>query len=176
MIAPPRTTVRLAVVGGNATNRWAASCLAVRSASLETSSRSVAVRRVGIVGGLPVDSRWTFPARVRRVVDGDTLDVTLDLGFGLWFNTRLRLLGVDTHETYGVNSRSREARLGRKEAAWVKEWLAEAHGFSPDTFPLFVETRKQGKYGRYLATITRATDGAVLQDDLVEKFPEVDRA
>ena len=41
---------------------------------------------------------WTYQAHVLKVVDGDTIDVHIDLGFSIWFKTRMRLLGVDTAE------------------------------------------------------------------------------
>ena len=40
-----------------------------------------------------------FKAKVKRVVDGDTLDVEIDLGFHLTLSERIRLIGVDTPET-----------------------------------------------------------------------------
>jgi endonuclease YncB( thermonuclease family) len=43
---------------------------------------------------------WTYPARVLRVVDGDTLDIAVDLQLGRRAFPRLRLRGVDTSELY----------------------------------------------------------------------------
>ena len=51
---------------------------------------------------------YEYNATIRRVVDGDTVDVTLDLGFDILYNSRIRLHGIDTPE-----SRTRD--LGRKE-------------------------------------------------------------
>ena len=40
-----------------------------------------------------------FQARVKRVVDGDTLDLDIDLGFHITLRERVRLMGIDTPET-----------------------------------------------------------------------------
>ena len=42
---------------------------------------------------------YEYSAIIRRWVDGDTVDVTLDLGFDIWFNNRVRLLGINTPES-----------------------------------------------------------------------------
>ena len=40
---------------------------------------------------------WTYRAKVIRVVDGDTVDVDIDLGFGIWQkNERVRIMGIET--------------------------------------------------------------------------------
>ena len=48
---------------------------------------------------------WTYVAQVRRIIDGDTLDVTADLGCGHSAPTRLRLRGIDTAELYTESGR-----------------------------------------------------------------------
>lgn len=45
---------------------------------------------------------FVYRATVCRIVDGDTLDVILDLGFGIQRETRVRLLGINTPETKGA--------------------------------------------------------------------------
>jgi len=43
---------------------------------------------------------WTYRSKLRRVVDGDTVDVDIDLGFGIWqMNERVRIMGIDTPES-----------------------------------------------------------------------------
>ena len=40
---------------------------------------------------------WTYRAKVVRVIDGDTVDVDIDLGFRIWQkNERVRIMGIDT--------------------------------------------------------------------------------
>ena len=60
-----------------------------------------------------------YKAIVRRVVDGDTMDVTLDLGFDILYNNRIRFYGINTPE-----SRTRdleEKKLGLAAKDRVKE-------------------------------------------------------
>ena len=43
---------------------------------------------------------WEYRAKVKRVIDGDTVDVDVDLGFGIWQNNeRVRIMGIDTPES-----------------------------------------------------------------------------
>ena len=117
---------------------------------------------------------YEYQARCVEVVDGDTQDVVVDLGFHLTRQIRLRLLGVDTHETYGVDHDSEEYRRGTRETEFVREWLEAAAEAYDGEWPLIVRTEKKGKYGRYLATIERRADGAVLNATLRREFDDVD--
>lgn len=105
---------------------------------------------------------WEYRAEVDRVVDGDTVDFTVDLGFNTYTQIRTRLVGVDTHETYGVSHDSEEYALGKRETEWVKDWFDESEAIT-------IETEKTGKYGRWLATVNRE-DGECLNERLVEEF------
>lgn len=80
---------------------------------------------------------FTYNAKVVRVVDGDTIDVEIDLGFDIWHKTRLRLTGIDTPE---VNT-----EIGRKARDYVKAAL--------EGQMVVITTTKPDKYGRYLAEI-----------------------
>ena len=43
---------------------------------------------------------WTYRCKLKRVIDGDTVDVDIDLGFGIWqMNERVRIMGIDTPES-----------------------------------------------------------------------------
>lgn len=116
---------------------------------------------------------WEYRARVDRVVDGDTLDLTIDLGFGVHLTgdeARVRLLDVDTAEIFGSKKGSAEYNDGQAHTAFVEDWVAEG---GDGAWPVFVETEKdddRGKYGRWLAVIKRRNDGAILNDDLVTEF------
>jgi micrococcal nuclease len=81
----------------------------------------------------------------------------------------LRLAGVDTHETYGVDNESEEYQRGVRETEYVREWLPSE---GPGEWPLSVSISERGKYGRYIATVTRG-DESVLNDDLRERFEGV---
>lgn len=119
---------------------------------------------------------WHYLARVDRVVDGDTLDLFIDLGFQHYQKVRVRLLGVDTPETFGVKKESEEWKAGTKARAFVEHWIAThckvegrdgswCHIRSTDGKPL-----GQGKYGRWLVEIIDPRDSAkTLNDILVEE-------
>ena len=122
---------------------------------------------------------WQYRANVERIVDGDTIDLRIDLGFGLSLTgdeARVRLRHIDTAETYGVSKDSEEYATGKRHTEFVEEWVAEA---GDAEWPLFVQTEKddeRGKYGRWLAIIHRRNDGAVLNDDLVTEFGDAVRS
>ncbi len=101
---------------------------------------------------------YVFPARLVRVVDGDTLDVLIDQGMHSNRTERVRLLRVNTPE---MHTRTYAAGLAAK--AYVMTWTSVALG----TWPFLIETHKSDVFGRYLAEVWRACDGANLSDDLL---------
>ena len=116
---------------------------------------------------------WQYRANIERVVDGDTLDLQIDLGFGIFLTgdeARVRLLDIDTAEIHGVAKDSDEYRAGTQHKSFVETWVEQS---GDGDWPFLVETRKddeRGKYGRWLATIIRRHDGHILNDDLVAEF------
>jgi micrococcal nuclease len=85
---------------------------------------------------------YEYKTKVVRVIDGDTVDVDIDLGFGVWLRKeRVRLLGIDTPE-----SRTRD-KVEKKYGLAAKEFLKKALGTSP-----ILKTTKdgKGKFGRIL--------------------------
>lgn len=110
---------------------------------------------------------FEYQAQVDRVVDGDTIDFVIDLGFDLRRTTRVRLLDVDTAESYGVDHDSAEYELGSEQTEFVEQWLDDVGN---ETWPFIVTTERTGKYGRYLGRVTRKRDGAVLNDAIVEAY------
>lgn len=115
---------------------------------------------------------FTYRAKARDIVDGDTITVTVDLGFKLRRSIDLRLRGVDTAEIHFVSQESEEYRRGQRHKEFVEEWLPDN---GAEEWPLRVRTHKTGKYGRYLAEVVRAADGAVLNDDLLDEFGDAVR-
>ncbi len=116
---------------------------------------------------------WHYRANVERVVDGDTLDLRIDLGFGIELTgdeARVRLRDVDTAEIYGSQKDSEEYAAGQRHKAFVEYWVEDAGN---ERWPVFIETSKddeRGKYGRWLAVVIRRSDGANLNNDLIGKF------
>ena len=82
--------------------------------------------------------------KVNRVVDGDTIDVTIDLGFDLNKKERVRIAGVDTPEK---RTRDKEEKvLGLDATAWMKEKL---DGAIKGDDELTVRTELKGGMGKY---------------------------
>ena len=95
---------------------------------------------------------------IEKIVDGDTIDFIVDLGFGLSYgrgkHLRVRLLGINTPEVRGTE---KEAGLAAKQ--FVVDWFTRHEGR-----PLFLKTVKDktGKYGRYLGEIlAQEPEGAI---------------
>lgn len=85
---------------------------------------------------------------INRVVDGDTIDVTIDLGFDLYKKERVRVAGVDTPEKRTRDLEEKE--LGYDATNWLKEKLESAVDGDDD---LIIRTELiggVGKYGRLL--------------------------
>ena len=81
---------------------------------------------------------------INRVVDGDTIDVTIDLGFDLYKKERVRIAGVDTPE-----KRTRdleEKALGIDATNWMKEQLEDAINGESE---LTIRTELKGGMGKY---------------------------
>ncbi|KAB1190573.1 hypothetical protein GJR96_16570 [Haloferax sp. MBLA0076] len=112
---------------------------------------------------------YEYQARLMNVVDGDTFDVTVDLGFRIHREIRLRLGGIDTHETHGVPKDSEEYQKGMEEKQFVETWF-ENVGPDEQEWPFVIRTEKTGKFGRYIAEVERKADGGILNDDLVTEF------
>ena len=85
---------------------------------------------------------------INRVVDGDTIDVTIDLGFDLYKKERVRIAGVDTPEK---RTRDKEEKvLGIDATNWLKGKLEEAIK-GDDELTIRTELKGgMGKYGRLL--------------------------
>jgi micrococcal nuclease len=81
---------------------------------------------------------------IDKVVDGDTIDVTIDLGFDLYKKERVRIAGVDTPEKRTRNLEEKE--LGLDATAWIKDKLEGAINGSDD---LIIRTELDGGVGKY---------------------------
>jgi micrococcal nuclease len=98
---------------------------------------------------------YTYNAEVVHVVDGDTVDVVIDLGFNIKFKERVRLLGINAPERFTDE--------GKLATQFVSEWLAESN----NQVVLATYKNEYDKYGRYLASVMR--NGNNLSTDLLEK-------
>ena len=93
-------------------------------------------------------------ARLERVIDGDTVDLVVDMGWNLTQLVRFRLLGVDTPELRSSDpDERREAAIARDFVFQTLTAWSNLGDGAMHTFPLWVDSRKTGKYGRWLANI-----------------------
>jgi micrococcal nuclease len=104
---------------------------------------------------------------INRVVDGDTIDVTIDLGFDLYKKERVRVAGVDTPE-----KRTRdleEKALGLDATNWMKEKLEGAIDGEDDLVIRTELVGGMGKYGRLLGWLYIGTDELSLNEQMIEE-------
>ena len=86
---------------------------------------------------------YTYKAKLLRVVDGDTVDAMIDLGFDVWRKVRIRFYGLDAWE-----SRTRdleEKKKGLEAKARVADLLTEGE--------FILKSHGVGKYGRCLGEL-----------------------
>jgi len=106
---------------------------------------------------------FEYWAKIDRVVDGDTVDVTFDLGFNLLKRERVRLQGIDAPETRTRDLEEKEKGLESKK--FLEEWVQE-HG--PD-FIIATQYNAKGKYGRVIGRIYNQHRLQCVNQLLVEK-------
>ena len=103
--------------------------------------------------------------KIDKVVDGDTIDVTIDLGFDLYKKERVRIAGVDTPE-----KRTRdleEKALGLDATYWMKKQLEDTIAGDEE---LIIRTELKGgtgKYGRLLGWLYVGEDTISLNEQMI---------
>lgn len=90
-----------------------------------------------------IKSQYLYNAKITNVVDGDTVDAMVDLGFTVFVKVRFRLYGIDTMETNDKAIAVRE--LGLKAKEFVTFMLLGKD--------VTIESHKADKYGRWLGEI-----------------------
>jgi len=113
-----------------------------------------------------MDNRYWYMAKVVKVIDGDTFDVLIDLGFDVHHKARVRLYGVNTPESRTKDAAEKE--LGLKAKSFTQDWLTRHQD-------VFIKTiaDKNEKYGRTLAQVYSSTEindptTACLNSDIIE--------
>jgi micrococcal nuclease len=102
-----------------------------------------------------------YVRKVENVVDGDTIDVLIDLGFDILFASRVRLAGIDTPE-----SRTRdlaEKKLGLESKEYLKKYLKDAKS-------VVIKTEKMNsteKFGRVLGWLYINGDTVSVNDHMI---------
>lgn len=101
---------------------------------------------------------YEYAAKIIKVIDGDTIDVEIDLGFDVKIKQRVRLNGIDTPETKTKNKEEKE--LGMKAKQITEDCTRDAK-------TLIIKTYKDDKYGRILADVI--ADGINVNQKLIDE-------
>jgi len=104
-----------------------------------------------------VTTPFIYRCKVNRVIDGDTLDLAIDLGFHLWIaKEHVRLIGVDTPEVFGPNASPEGKAASLKTVEWVAArteqllWVSKVY-------------HARDKYGRSLGELGYHDTGGVFK-------------
>ena len=110
---------------------------------------------------------YEYKCKVKRVVDGDTMDVILDLGFDVHHAVRVRLAGIDTPEcrTRDLDEKAR----GKLAKEFLKNWLSQEHEKKKIVIKTFKKSK--GKFGRALAEIW--VNDVNVNEDIIECYHAV---
>ena len=98
--------------------------------------------------------------KITKVIDGDTIDVDIDLGFGITISHRVRLKGIDAAETRTKDLKEKAEGLAAKE--WVKKELSREGEW-------IIETTKEDKYGRILGTLYLVGDPVTINERMLNE-------
>ena len=102
-----------------------------------------------------------YVRKVDNIVDGDTIDVLIDLGFDILFSSRVRLAGIDTPESRTKDLK--EKALGLESKEYLKKHLKDAKS-------VVIKTEKMDsseKYGRILGWVYVNGDTESLNDKMI---------
>ena len=113
-------------------------------------------------GGAVVSQQKLFhyKATVDRVIDGDTIDVTLDLGFDISYRGRIRFQGINAPESRTRDAVEKQAGLAAKR--YVEDWI---NGHEQRVI-IQTSLDDRGKFGRILGRILN-DEGECLNDEMV---------
>ena len=90
--------------------------------------------------------KYIYRGKLDRVVDGDTIDALIDVGFDIWLKKRVRFQGIDAWESRTRNLE--EKKLGLAAKAYVKDLLENS-----DDGKFSIISHGVGKYGRVLGEL-----------------------
>ena len=105
--------------------------------------------------------------KINRVLDGDTIDVTIDLGFDLFKKERVRIAGVDTPEK---KTRDKEEKvLGIDATNWLKEKLTNTINGDDELIIRTELVGGVGKYGRLLGWLYIGDSNVSLNEKMIQE-------
>jgi len=98
--------------------------------------------------------------KITRVIDGDTVDVDIDLGFGITISHRIRLKGIDAAETRTKDLE--EKAEGIKARLWLEKELSRKGEW-------IIDTTKEDKYGRMLGTLYLVGEPVTVNEKMIKE-------
>jgi len=98
--------------------------------------------------------------KFNRVIDGDTVDLDIDLGFGITISHRIRLKGINAPETRTKDLE--EKKKGIEARLWLEKELSKEGQW-------IIETTKEDKYGRILGTLYLIGDSVTLNEKMLNE-------
>jgi micrococcal nuclease len=98
--------------------------------------------------------------KINRVIDGDTVDLDIDLGFSITISQRIRLKDIDAPETRTKDLEEKERGLAAK--VWLEEQLSREGEW-------IIETYKEDKYGRILGTLYLVGDSVTINEWMINE-------
>jgi len=108
---------------------------------------------------------YEYNCKVEKIVDGDTIDVVLDLGFDILYKSRVRLYGIDTPES---RTRNLDEKVrGKMASAFLKKAIEEGD-------KVCIQTKlkdSRGKFGRVLGDVV--VDGVNINQSMVDNHHAV---
>lgn len=112
---------------------------------------------------------WTVPATVLRVVDGDTLEVLLDLGWHITLKSKLRLAGVNAPELEKLPHTTppgpgRSAQIFTSNSLWDDMGSSDGVSGTGGFYPITVVSHSLDKYGRILGSVGWKDRRGMLRD------------
>lgn len=118
---------------------------------------------------------YAFRAQVTNVVDGDTVDCRIDLGFDVYHIQRVRLREIDTRETNFVSHDSEEYKRGMVQKEFVVGWVNDAQAAGGEwPFILWSEEYKRGAYFRIVGDLWSREAKEWLTRELYDEFDDVE--
>ena len=108
---------------------------------------------------------YEYNCKVEKIVDGDTIDVVLDLGFDILYKSRVRLYGIDTPES---RTRNLDEKVrGKMASAFLRKAIEEGEN-------VCIQTKlkdSRGKFGRVLGDVV--VDGVNINQSMVDNHHAV---
>ena len=98
--------------------------------------------------------------KIHRVIDGDTIDIDIDLGFDITIRQRVRLKDIDAAETRTKDLE--EKAEGIKARLWLEKELSREGEW-------IIETHKEDKYGRILGTLYLVGDSVTVNERMLNE-------